>query len=166
MDLTLLALVAAAFLLEGTVKSIVGLERPPTAMGVLVLVMSPVEAMAFLVVPSFVTNLLHAISGLHLGKLIKRFWPLLLTGSAATISGTGWLAQGNVNFAIAILGAVLAIYALIMLVRPGLSNLCAGTQRFNPVIGLLTRTATAAKSVSAVSVVPYLISTQLRVSYD
>lgn len=73
MDLTLLALVAAAFVLEGTVKGIVGLERPPTAMGVLVLVTSPVEAAAFLLVPPFVTNLLHANSGLHLGKLTKRF---------------------------------------------------------------------------------------------
>lgn len=73
MDLTLLALVAAAFLLEGTVTGIVGIERPPTAMGVLVLVTSPVEAAAFLLVPPSVTNLLYAIAGLHLGKLIERF---------------------------------------------------------------------------------------------
>lgn len=155
-DLSLLMLVALAFLLAGAVKGIVGLGLPPTAMGVLVLAMSPVEAAAILVVPSFATNLFQAIAGPHLGKLIQRFWPMLLAGPAATVAGTGWLANGNPSLAIAILGAVLAIYALITLLRPSPIIPRSRTQWLNPIIGLLTGVATAATGVSAVPAVPYL----------
>ena len=55
MDFILL-FVVIIFLLAGAVKSAVGLGLPPIAMGLLVMVMSPVEAAALVVLPSFLTN--------------------------------------------------------------------------------------------------------------
>ena len=47
---------AAVFLVAGTVKGVVGLGLPTIAMALLVLMMSPAEAAALLIVPSLVTN--------------------------------------------------------------------------------------------------------------
>jgi uncharacterized protein len=48
--------IAAVFALAGLTKGIVGLGLPTISMGLLAVVMTPVEAAAILVLPSFVTN--------------------------------------------------------------------------------------------------------------
>jgi len=50
-----LAVIAAAFVLAGFVKGVIGLGLPTVAIGVLSVVMLPAQAAALLVIPSFVT---------------------------------------------------------------------------------------------------------------
>lgn len=161
MDLHLLALIAFAFTFAGLVKGLVGLGLPLTAMGVLVLVMKPVEAAAILIAPSFAANVYQAIAGPHLGTLVRRFWPMLLGGPAATLAGTGWLAKGDPSLAIAILGAILVFYALVTFARPSVSIPRTSTRWLNPIIGILTGIVTATTGVSTVPVAPYLQSLDL-----
>jgi uncharacterized membrane protein YfcA len=58
-----IALVIAVFLLAGWVKGVLGMWLPTGAMGALALVMAPVQAAAFLVVPSLVTNVWQFATG-------------------------------------------------------------------------------------------------------
>ena len=58
----LLAVTAAAFLLAGFVKGVIGLGLPTVAIGLLGIVMSPAQAAAILVVPSLVTNIWQLVS--------------------------------------------------------------------------------------------------------
>jgi uncharacterized protein len=51
-----LALVAAAFVLAGVVKGVIGLGLPTIAMGVLGALMTPSQAAAILIVPALLTN--------------------------------------------------------------------------------------------------------------
>ena len=148
--------VAAVFLLAGMVKGAVGLGLPPIAMGLLVLVMAPVEAAALLVIPSVLTNVWQMLSGRHLAALVRRLWPLLVCAAAGTLLGIGWLSDETAPIGTAILGAILAVYALTSLialqptVRPP-------TQRWmGPVAGGTTGLITAATGISAVPAVPYL----------
>ena len=56
-DLTVaVAVIAFTFLVAGLVKGVVGMGLPTVAMGLLGLVMPPVQAAALLVVPSLVTT--------------------------------------------------------------------------------------------------------------
>ena len=49
------AAITAIFVLAGFVKGVIGLGLPTVAMGLLALVMTPAQAAALLVVPSFLT---------------------------------------------------------------------------------------------------------------
>ncbi|MBN9265741.1 MAG: sulfite exporter TauE/SafE family protein, partial [Hyphomicrobium sp.] len=48
--------IAAVFVLAGLTKGVIGLGLPTISMGLLALVMPPVQAAALLALPSFVTN--------------------------------------------------------------------------------------------------------------
>ena len=155
MDLTT-AIVAGVFVLAGMVKGAVGLGLPPIAMGLLVLVMPPVDAAALLVIPSVLTNVWQMLSGRHLGYLVRRLWPLLLCAAACTLLGMGWLSDETAPIGTAILGVILAVYALtsLLAVQPVVQ---AAAQRWlGPVAGGTTGLITAATGISAVPAVPYL----------
>ena len=56
-------LVAAVFALAGFVKGAIGLGLPTIAMGLLAIVMPPVEAAAILILPSLLTNIWQMVAG-------------------------------------------------------------------------------------------------------
>ena len=64
MQTTFVLAVGASFILAGFVKGVVGLGLPTVAMGLLGLVMPPLEAAALLIVPSMVTNVWQQAAGL------------------------------------------------------------------------------------------------------
>ena len=71
------AAITAIFVLAGFVKGVIGLGLPTVAMGLLALLMTPAQAAALLVVPSFLTNVWQAM-GPELIPLVRRLWPMLL----------------------------------------------------------------------------------------
>ena len=54
---SLLILIAAAFLLAGFIKGVIGLGLPTVAMGLLAVTMQPSHALAIVIVPAIVTNI-------------------------------------------------------------------------------------------------------------
>lgn len=70
--------VAAVFVLAGLVKGVIGLGLPTISMGLLALVMTPLEAAAILILPSFVTNIWQMVAGGALTRLLARLWPMML----------------------------------------------------------------------------------------
>ena len=65
--------IAAVLVIAGLVKGAVGLGLPPIAMGLMVIVMPPVEAAALLVLPSFLTNAWQMLRGPYFRQLLRRF---------------------------------------------------------------------------------------------
>ena len=63
--------VAAVFVLAGLTKGVIGLGLPTVSMGLLALVMSPPEAAALLVLPSFLTNLWQMLAGPSLRAVMR-----------------------------------------------------------------------------------------------
>ena len=80
------AAITAIFVLAGFVKGVIGLGLPTVAMGLLALVMTPAQAAALLVVPSFLTNVWQAM-GPELIPLVRRLWPMLLGICAGVWAG-------------------------------------------------------------------------------
>jgi uncharacterized protein len=151
-----IVLIAAALVLAGTVKGAVGIGLPPIAMGLLVVVMPPVEAAALLVVPSFLTNVWQSLAGPSLFLLLRRVWPLLVCSAVATLFGAGWLNDDTARVGTAILGAVLALYAVLSLIALPLRVSAAAEHWAAPLIGIATGLVTAVTGMSAVPAVPYL----------
>jgi hypothetical protein len=86
--------IAATFLLAGMVKGVVGLGLPTVAMGLLGLVMPPVEAAALLLVPSLVTNVWQLLAGPRFGALLRRLRGMMLGVCVGTWAGAGLIAGG------------------------------------------------------------------------
>src|SRR5258706_10439939 len=79
----LLFFIAAALLLAGFVKGVVGLGLPTVSIGLLAVTMQPSRAIAIVIVPAIVTNIWQTFAGPHLRDIIRRLWPLM----AGTVIG-------------------------------------------------------------------------------
>src|SRR5258706_13238779 len=102
----LLLFIAAALLLAGLIKGVVGLGLPTVAM-------QPSRAIAIVIVPAIVTNIWQTFAGPYLRDIIRRLWPLM----AGTVIGI-WLNAGMLTGAYArygtiVLGVLLVIYAIV-----------------------------------------------------
>src|ERR1700730_11061682 len=67
----LLILIAAAFLLAGFVKGVIGLGLPTVSMGLLAVTMQPSRALAIVIVPAIVTNIWQTFVGPYLRDIIR-----------------------------------------------------------------------------------------------
>lgn len=144
-----------ALAIAGFAKGLVGLGLPPIAMGLLVLIMSPVEAAALMVLPALLTNLWQAVTGPNLVSLLRRFWLMFLLTAAGTLAFAGALGA-HADPANRILGALLITYGLYALVSPSLA-LSEDTERWlAPTSGALTGMVTAFTGVSSMPSVPFL----------
>src|SRR5690349_6886694 len=90
-NLTSLAGLTLVFCFAGFVKGVIGMGLPTVAMGFLTLLMPPAEAATVLILPSFVTNVWQLAAGPRLVALARRFWPLLLAATIATVVAARWI---------------------------------------------------------------------------
>ena len=70
----LIAYVLAVYLLAGCLKGVVGLGLPTISLALLATVLGLKEAMILLIIPSFITNLVQAISGPNFIIIVRRIW--------------------------------------------------------------------------------------------
>jgi uncharacterized membrane protein YfcA len=153
---TTLIYVGAVFALAGFVKGTIGLGLPTVSMGLLAVVMPPVEAAAILVLPSFVTNVWQMAAGPSLGALVKRLWPMMLAICAGTWAGLGLMTGASARYGVFLLGAALALYAVAALAAAPF-RLPKGWERFaGPAAGLATGVISAATGVFVIPAVPCL----------
>ena len=150
-SLALAAFIAAVFLLAGFVKGVIGMGLPTLGVGLLGLLLSPAEAAAIIVLPSFVTNVWQALAGGALREVAARLWPMLVGICLGTWLGAVVLPGATGGEATIWLGIALAVYALL-----GLSNLHLKTPpRHAGWAGLLAGAATGVVTMAtAVFVIP------------
>lgn len=148
--------VAAVFALAGFVKGVIGLGLPTIAMGLLAVVMAPVEAAALLLLPSFLTNVWQMLAGPALGRIASRLWPVMLAVALGTWAGMGLMTGLAARYGSAFLGAALVIYALTGLatLRPRIGPV--HERWLGPLAGAVTGVITAATGVFVIPAVPYL----------
>jgi hypothetical protein len=93
LPLAVLLVAGLAFLLAGIVKGVIGLGLPTVAMGLLVLVTTPAEAAAMLIVPSLVTNVWQLATGPSLTGLVRRLWSMMAGICVGAFAAPGLLAR-------------------------------------------------------------------------
>lgn len=148
--------IALVFALAGLVKGVIGLGLPTISIGLLAIVMSPLEAAAALILPSFVTNFWQMVSGPSLRAIVRRLWPMMLAVCAGSWAGIGLLTAGGASYSRAFLGFAVALYAIAglasfrMTVRPSQEGW------MGPIVGGATGLVTAATGVFVLPGVPYL----------
>ena len=158
MALSILTFVLSVFLLAGFAKGVIGLGLPTISMGLLAVVLSPVESAALLILPSLVTNVWQLFGGPSLGGLTRRLWPMHAGICAGTVAGAGQLATVDPALAAAALGSALAAYALLGLSGVGFPAPASAERWLSPLMGLLTGLVAAVTGVFVIPAVPYLQS--------
>lgn len=138
MDFYVVAVVAAAFLLGGLVKGVVGMGLPTVALAVLGSAFGLHEALPLLVVPTFVTNVWQALFGGHLRAILQRFWPVLAGSIAGVVPGTWILFAVSAPTMNAALGVVLCVYAALGLARLRVAIPTRAEPVLGPAIGVGT----------------------------
>lgn len=153
--------IALVFAAAGLVKGVIGLGLPTVAMGLLAIVLPPVEAAAILVLPSFLTNIWQTVAGPALGALLRRLWPMLLGVCLGTWAGAGLMTVMPLRLGTALLGAALALYALAGIAAWRWSVRPRQERPLAPIVGAMTGVITAATGVFVIPAVPFLQATGL-----
>lgn len=152
----ILLFVAGVFLLAGAVKGVIGMGLPTISMGLLALVLSPLEAAAILVIPSFATNVWQMLAGPHLASMTRRLALFLVGVCTGTWAGAGLMSGAGGRLGQMLLGLALAAYALSGLLAVSVTIDRRREPWLGPLVGAATGLITAATGVFVVPAVPYL----------
>ena len=149
---SLLILVAAAFLLAGFIKGVLGLGLPTVSMGLLALTMPPGQAIAIVIVPAIVTNIWQTFGGPYLRDIMRRLWPLMVGTVIGIWLNAGLLTGPYAPYGTVVLGVLLVTYAII-----GLSKFNFKVARRNEKwIGGIVGLVTAATGVQVIPSMPFM----------
>jgi uncharacterized membrane protein YfcA len=152
----LLLLIAAAFLLAGFVKGVIGLGLPTVSMGLLAVTMPPSHALAIVIVPAIVTNIWQTFVGPYLRDIIRRLWPLM----AGTVFGI-WLNAGMLTgpyarYGTIVLGLLLVIYAIVGLKKISFKVARENEKWIGGIVGVMTGAVSAATGVQVIPSMPFM----------
>jgi hypothetical protein len=148
--------IGLVFVLAGIVKGATGLGLPTVSMGLLAVVMTPLQAAALVVLPTFVTNIWQLVAGPALRPIVVRLWSMMATLCLGIWAGAGLMTGSHSRYGTAFLGATLLIYALTALASLHIKVPKAHERWLGPIIGAVTGIITAATGVFMIPSVPYL----------
>jgi uncharacterized protein len=153
---SLLILIAAAFLLAGFIKGVIGLGLPTVAMGLLAVTMQPSHALAIVIVPAIVTNIWQTFVGPYLRDIVRRLWPLMVGTVVGIWLNAGMLTGPYARYGTIVLGALLVIYAIIGLSKFSFKVARRDEKWIGAIVGLLTGVVSAATGVQVIPSMPFM----------
>jgi uncharacterized membrane protein YfcA len=151
-----LVFVAAAFLLAGFVKGVLGLGLPTVSMGLLAVSMPPAQALAIVIVPAIVTNIWQTFVGPYLRDIVRRLWPLMIGTVIGIWLGGGLLTGPYSRYGAVVLGVLLVIYALIGLSQFSFHVARRDEKWLGGIVGIVTGVVSAATGVQVIPSMPYM----------
>jgi uncharacterized membrane protein YfcA len=156
MSESLLLLIAAAFLLAGFVKGVIGLGLPTVSMGLLAVTMQPSHALAIVIVPAIVTNIWQTFVGPYLRDIIRRLWPLMVGTVIGIWLNSGMLTGPYARYGTIVLGILLVIYAIIGLNKFSFNVARSDEKWIGGIVGVMTGVVSAATGVQVIPSMPFM----------
>jgi len=151
----ILVIIVATFVLAGFVKGVTGLGLPTVALALLAAFLGLGPAIVLMLVPSLVTNVWQAFAGGAIVEILRRQWPLLITGSLATVGFSYFATSVDTSYLLMLLGVVMCLYSGVSLFTPQIVLSTKTANRLAPVIGLITGVLTGLTGSFVVPAVPY-----------
>ena len=152
----LLIFIAAAFLLAGFVKGVIGLGLPTVSMGLLAVTMPPSHALAIVIVPAIVTNIWQTFVGPYLRDILKRLWPLMIGTVIGCWLNAGALTGPHAAYGTVVLGLLLVIYAIIGLNKFHFSVAPRNEKWVGGAVGVVTGVISASTGVQVIPSMPFM----------
>lgn len=133
-----LIIIAATFVAAGFVKGVIGLGLPTVSLALLTLTFGLKDAMALMLIPSFITNVWQGAVGGHFVAMVKRTWLLLLASLPAIWIGAGVVARSDALVMAGVLGVMIFAYAALALWRVQIPQPGRHEKWMSPAIGAMT----------------------------
>jgi uncharacterized protein len=152
----MLIFIAAAFLLAGFVKGVIGLGLPTVSMGLLAVAMPPSKALAIVIVPAIVTNVWQTFVGPYLRNIVRRLWPLMAGTALGIWLNAGMLTGPYARYGTIFLGILLVIYAAISLRKFTFTVAPRDEKWIGGIVGLITGAISAATGVQVIPSMPFM----------
>ena len=152
----LLLLIAAAFLLAGFVKGVIGLGLPTVSMGLLAVTMPPAQALAIVIVPAIVTNIWQTFVGPYLRDIVARLWPLMVGTVIGIWLNAGMLTGPYARYGTIVLGVLLVIYAIVGLRKFAFKVARRDEKWIGGIVGVVTGVISAATGVQVIPSMPFM----------
>jgi uncharacterized protein len=152
----LLLLIAAAFLLAGFIKGVIGLGLPTVAMGLLAVTMPPPQALAIVIVPAIVTNIWQTFVGPYLRDIVGRLWPLMVGVVVGIWLNRGMLTGPYARYGTIVLGVLLMIYAFVGLSRFSFKVARRNEKWVGGIVGVTTGLISATTGVQVLPSMPFM----------
>jgi uncharacterized protein len=152
----MLILVAAAFLLAGLIKGVIGLGLPTVSMGLLAVAMPPSQALAIVIVPAVVTNVWQTFVGPYLRSIIRRLWPLMACTALGIWLNRDMLTGPYARYGTIFLGILLVIYAATGLRKFIVSIAPRDEKWIGGIVGVVTGLISAATGVQVIPSMPFM----------
>ena len=156
-----LSLTAATFALAGFIKGVIGGGLPTISIGILGLVMPIPDAVALVVLPSFITNVWQSL-GPRLWPLFKRLWLMLAGICIGAFLGRDLMTGAYREWTEGGLGLALIVYAIIGLSKLNLHLDPHHEKWVAPPVGIVTGFIAAGTGVFVIPSGPYLQAIGLR----
>jgi uncharacterized protein len=153
---SMLLLVAAALLLAGFIKGVLGLGLPTVSMGLLAVTMPPGRALAIIIVPAIVTNIWQTFVGPYLRDIMRRLWPLMIGTVIGIWLNAGLLTGPYAPYGTVTLGVLLVIYAIVGLSRFNFKVARRDEKWIGGIVGLITGVVSAATGVQVIPSMPFM----------
>ena len=109
---------ALALVLSGVVKGILSLGLPLVGMPLLTLVVDVPTAVATLMIPLVLSNLIQAIEGPGTVAMLKRFWPLIVCVIGGTFIGTALFAALDQHVLLITVGVLAIVLSTFSITQP------------------------------------------------
>ncbi len=155
-------LIAISLLLAGTAKGVFGMGLPAISLGLLSLLMPPVEAATLIVIPTLTTNAWQFLTGSRRIAMSRRFATLLIGVVIGTTLGIRVLTGWDTAAVSLTLGVVLLVYACVGILASHWTIRSSAERWSSPLVGLVTGIINGATGVSVMPLVPYLNSLGLQ----
>ena len=130
--------VTAAFLAGGLVKGVISLGLPLVALPLLTVIVDIKSAIALLMVPMILSNILQAVEGGGTLPLIRRFTPLLIALAVGTMIGTAMFAALEAHVLQLTIGPLAIVFATASYFYPNLSVPSHSERWLGPSIGFFS----------------------------
>ena len=150
-----------AFATAACVKGITGLGFSTVCLALMVTVLGLPQSLPLVIVPSLASNAVVMIDAGRFRPTLARFWPLYLALPPGLAAGLWILADDGAALGTAVLGAVLAGYALFGLGRLGLRLPSRWERPLAVPVGLLTGAVNGLTGSQIMPILPYLFALSL-----
>ena len=109
------AITICVFLLAGTIKGIVGIGLPTTALSLMTLFLEPRTAIALVLVPMTISNLWQVHRSGHIRRTARRYLPFMLALVVTIAIALGATREVNAAVLLGCLGAAILIFVAVSL---------------------------------------------------
>src|SRR5204862_8001411 len=148
--------VAAALLVAGFIKVVLGLGLPTVAMGLLAVTMPPGQALAIIIVPAIVTNIWQTFVGPYQRHIMRRLWPLMIGTVIGIWLNAGLLTGPYAPYGTVFLGVLLVIYAITGLRKFHFKVAQRDEKWIGGIVGLVTGVISAGTGVQVIPSMPFM----------